>query len=123
MLAGGTGITPFYQILQAANLHKDITEFTLIFGNKTSADILLFEELQKMKNENNFTFNLHFLIDKDENDWKGLVGYVSKDMIEKYFPPASEDTILLMCGPPVMCKVGLKVFAELNHDKNNIFEF
>ncbi len=42
MVAGGTGITPFYQvnflltsILLAADKFKDLANFYLIFGNKT----------------------------------------------------------------------------------------
>ena len=36
MVAGGTGITPMYQIIQAvANDKNDNTELYLLFGNKT----------------------------------------------------------------------------------------
>jgi hypothetical protein len=48
MVAGGTGITPFYQvtfflisILLAADKFKDLANFYLIFGNKTEVFITL----------------------------------------------------------------------------------
>jgi NAD(P)H-flavin reductase len=45
MVAGGTGITPCYQIIQAALNGEDGTQLSLIFGNRTVEDILLKEEL------------------------------------------------------------------------------
>jgi NAD(P)H-flavin reductase len=35
MLAGGTGIAPMYQILQAADANKDVANFILLYSNKT----------------------------------------------------------------------------------------
>jgi NAD(P)H-flavin reductase len=69
-----------------------------------------------------FNFNLHFLIDKTEPEWNGLVGYISKEMITKVFPAPSQETIILLCGPPVMCeraKELFKEFAKLNIIEND----
>jgi cytochrome-b5 reductase len=124
MLAGGTGITPIYQILQAAAINKDtFPEFTLIFGNKTTNDIFMREEIDEVIKTAACEFTMHYLIDKEEPGWTGLVGYVSKDMISKYFPAPSDDTLMLICGPPVMCEKAKGFFAELGYNKDNIFEF
>lgn len=46
MLAGGTGITPMYQVLKAIlNNPDDNTECSLIFANQTEGDILLRNEV------------------------------------------------------------------------------
>ena len=45
MVAGGTGITPHYQLIQAATKSDDVVDMTLIFGNKSEKDILIQEEL------------------------------------------------------------------------------
>ena len=47
MVAGGTGITPVYQILNAVYEYHDKVNISLLFANKTSADILLKEELEQ----------------------------------------------------------------------------
>merc|ERR1712217_714315 len=54
MLAGGTGITPMYQVMQHIhrNRESDKTQISLIFANKTQQDILLKDELMKMVEEN-----------------------------------------------------------------------
>lgn len=44
-VAGGTGITPCYQVIQAGLKNGDGNSFSLIFGSRTVQDILLKDEL------------------------------------------------------------------------------
>jgi cytochrome-b5 reductase len=44
-VAGGTGITPCYQVIQAGLKNNDGTTHSLIFGNRSVSDILLKDEL------------------------------------------------------------------------------
>jgi len=124
MLCGGTGITPIYQILQAANINKDSIEYSLIFGNRSALDILLKDELDKMYKEQNFNFKLYYTIDKYENHWDGLIGYITRDKIEKYLPSPADNTLIMLCGRGKMCKKYLSpLLIEIGHKKENIFIF
>jgi cytochrome-b5 reductase len=123
MIAGGSGITPIYQILQAAHKNNDIIEFTLIFGNKSSNDILMKKELDEIAAVMNFKFNLHYLIDNMEDGWNGLTGYINKEIVKQYLPSPAEDTMILLCGPPIMCDNAKSFLGELGHKEDNIYEF
>jgi cytochrome-b5 reductase len=49
MIAGGTGITPMYQVASAILKDpKDTTKLSLIFGNLTQDDILIKKELDSL---------------------------------------------------------------------------
>lgn len=49
MIAGGTGITPMYQVIKAVlKQADDETQLALLYANQSPDDILLFEELQEM---------------------------------------------------------------------------
>ena len=49
MIAGGTGITPMYQVIKAVlKQSDDDTQLSLLYANQSPDDILLFEELQEM---------------------------------------------------------------------------
>ena len=49
MIAGGTGITPILQVIKAVLRDlEDKTKLSLIFGNLSKDDILLYEELKAM---------------------------------------------------------------------------
>ena len=65
MLAGGTGIAPMYQILQAADVNKDVANFILLYSNKTQVwlylikdDMLLRNELDVIEKSKNINFTL-----------------------------------------------------------------
>jgi cytochrome-b5 reductase len=124
MIAGGTGITPFYQILQAAHLLADKCEFYLVFANRSTKDILLREELDNIFKKQNFKFSLFYTIDRHEDDWTGGVGHVNKDVLSTHLPQPDEDTLMLTCGPPVMCQdIVIPILKDLGHKADNIFDF
>ena len=96
----------------------------MIFGNKTSSDILLKEELESLSKSETLKFKPHFTIDTAEDNWTGGVGFISKEMIKENLPEPNEDTLMLMCGPPVMClKVLMPYLQEMGYAKEDIFEF
>ena len=47
-LAGGTGITPCFHVLQSSLRNKDGIKHSMLFGNRTVSDILLQEELRDL---------------------------------------------------------------------------
>lgn len=124
MLGAGTGITPLYQLLQAANRNKDSIEFTLFYGNSTEKDILLKEELEEFAKANNFKFKLILMINENENNWKGEVGHFNFENISKYMYEPSDDTLILHCGRKALCNdVYEQNLLKLGHKKENIFRF
>ncbi|KAL0082289.1 hypothetical protein J3Q64DRAFT_1808194 [Phycomyces blakesleeanus] len=83
MIAGGTGITPMYQLIQHI-LHNpaDKTKMWLIYGSQSEKDILLREELDKLAAENKDRLRVMYLVDRPSKDWEGQVGYVSEGMVK-----------------------------------------
>ena len=104
MIAGGTGITPMYQLIKEICKHpEDQTKLQLIFANQTEDDILLRDDLEEFKQNYSNKFDLWFTIDKSvQSDWGYDIGFVNDEMISKHLPAPSEDTLILMCGPPPM---------------------
>lgn len=104
MVAGGTGITPMFQIMKAiARDPSDKTRVTLLYGNVLEEDILLKQELDDLIKQRPDQFKITYLLDKPErDDWEGGVGYVTLDLMKESFPSAEEDVQLLVCGPPGM---------------------
>jgi len=112
MIAAGSGITPMYQMLITSNINKDSPQFRLIFSNKTIQDILLKDELEQMENEKNIDFKIMNVLSRSNDEWKGLKGWVTKDIIKDFLPPPEDDVIILLCGPIDMIKKTL--FPALN---------
>ncbi len=69
-------------------------------------------------------FKVFYTIDQEEENWSGGVGFINKEMIENNLPGVSDESIMLMCGPSIMCqKIITPILIELGHKKENIFEF
>ena len=62
-ISGGTGITPCYQVINAALKNDDGTSLSLIFGNRTTSDILLKDELMALKDVYPERFKLYLTVD------------------------------------------------------------
>ena len=119
MMAGGTGITPMYQILQVALKDpKDKTTFSLLFANQTPDDILIKAELDALAKKYPARFSVHYTVDRAPKGWAGSTGFISAEMIEAHLPAASPKTLVVMCGPPPMIKFACKQnLDKLGYDK------
>lgn len=114
MVAGGSGITPIYQIIQAVVQNQDKVQLHLLFGNKSEKDILIREELEQLHEDYPDNFKLTYIIDKADNPdtWKGETGYITEEILTKYMPPAGDDTLIVTCGPPIMNELVKKFLPE-----------
>ncbi|PKS06185.1 hypothetical protein jhhlp_007502 [Lomentospora prolificans] len=114
MIAGGTGITPMYQLIRAICADEsDNTKISLLYANNTENDILLREELDGFALQCPEKFQVQYVLGKASEDWKGPTGFVTADLIKKYLPPASDDSKVLLCGPPPMINAMKKNLASL----------
>jgi len=105
MIAGGTGITPMLQIIrQVLKDPQDKTEISLIFANVTEDDILLRKELDTCASQHKSRFRVYYTLDKPPQDWKQGAGFVTTDMISKNLFMPSDESLILVCGPPPMIK-------------------
>lgn len=102
MIAGGTGITPMLQIVEAILKNPDDnTKVSLLYANVSPDDILLKQKLDILS-ANHPNLKIYYTVDNPSQDWRGGKGYISKDMVIKGLPGPGDDTLILVCGPPGM---------------------
>ncbi|SCZ89004.1 BZ3500_MvSof-1268-A1-R1_Chr1-1g00887 [Microbotryum saponariae] len=150
LIAGGSGLTPMWQILQQiANDPNDKTKATLIYSNVTEADILLRKELATdaliVDNFSTEAFaakrpgqiNVKFVLDQPPAGWTGAKGYVDQKLLAQSLPgPAFGDKIkIFVCGPPgqVAALAGPKdkmeqgplkgILADLGYTESQTYKF
>lgn len=123
LVAGGSGITPVLQVItEIITNPEDTTEINLLFANETEKDILLKSEIDEISSRYP-GFSVHYTVTKPSDKWDGSVGYVNKEMMEKFLPSASDENRLFICGPPQMKKLVVELSEELGWDKENVFCF
>ncbi|XP_074271195.1 NADH--cytochrome b5 reductase 1 [Silene latifolia] len=124
MLAGGSGITPMYQVSRAILENpSDKTKVHLIYANVTSEDILLKEELESLAKTYPDRFKVYYVLNQPPEGWTGGVGFVSKEMIKEHCPAPAADIQILRCGPPPMNKAMAAHLEELGYSPEMQFQF
>lgn len=119
-VAGGTGITPIWQVLRAVlSDEKDETTLSLLYASRSPNDLLLRKELNELAAKHPKRFQVWYTVDTmegydeaKEGPWAFSMGFVSEELLSKVFPKASDDVAVLQCGPPPMLKFAVKPALE-----------
>ncbi|KAI8936737.1 hypothetical protein NX059_007124 [Plenodomus lindquistii] len=114
MIAGGTGITPMYQLIRAiCEDEYDTTEVSLILANRTEEDILLRRELETFARRYPKNFKLWFMLDTPPENWAYGSGFVTADVMKERLPAPGEHNKIMLCGPPGMVNASKKALESL----------
>ncbi|KAI7755595.1 hypothetical protein M8C21_029301 [Ambrosia artemisiifolia] len=114
MFAGGTGITPIYQVMQAILKDpEDETKMYVVYANRTEDDILLRDELDAWAQKYEDRVKVWYVVGKSVREgWKYSEGYINEDIMRANAPEASKDTLALACGPPPMIQFAISPNLE-----------
>ncbi|MCJ1286821.1 Urease [Xylographa opegraphella] len=138
LIAGGTGITPMYQLARAVfGRPNDKTKVTLVYGNLTEEDILLKKEFEELENTYPQRFRAFYVLDNPPEHWTQGSGHVTKELLKTVLPePKEEGLKVFVCGPPGMYKAisGTKpspsdqgelsgMLKELGYSKDQVYKF
>ena len=94
-VAGGSGITPFLSLARAIDQGDEDCTLTLLYGCRTSDEILFKTELDRLS-ENNERINVIYVLShSDEEGYEK--GFVGADIIKKYAPEGKYS--IFVCGP------------------------
>ena len=111
-IAGGAGITPFISIFRDLKTNHEISGNTLIFANKTKADIILENELRTLLG----TSFINILSDERKNGY--FYGMISGNFLKANI--SDFNSKFYVCGPPPMMDAVLKQLANLGVGENSI---
>jgi hypothetical protein len=111
-IAGGAGITPFISIFRDLREKNEAAGNTLIFANKTKADIILEQEFQKLLGKDFINILSDEVIDGYSH------GMLSEDFLKASISDFSRK--FYVCGPPPMMTAVKKQLANLGVSKNSI---
>ncbi len=103
MIAGGVGITPMLSMLRYMAATGDTRRVTLIWGNKTEADILYGHELTALQAAIP-ELKVHHVMSSQGN-YVGNRGLVDEAWLDHLAAEELKSRRVLLCGPPAMIKL------------------
>jgi NAD(P)H-flavin reductase len=119
-IAGGIALPPMRCVIwNALDLRENFGNITILYGAKTVDDLVYKHELKEW--EERPDVNLITTVDPggETPDWKGQIGFVPS-VLEKA-APSSENTVAIVCGPPIMIKFTFPVLEKLGFTEENIY--
>ncbi|RYF84729.1 MAG: hypothetical protein EOO00_14905, partial [Chitinophagaceae bacterium] len=129
MIGPGTGIAPFRSMAHYLRDHKvPHQEIYLLFGCRTKADLLYYEELKQLSDE---VPNFHYLPTLSREQWEGPTGYVhtlyenicrSNATIGEDGVPIPKTANFYLCGWKNMIDEARLRIQELGYDRKAIHQ-
>jgi ferredoxin-NADP reductase len=113
-IAGGAGITPFIAIFRNLKKKGKLQGNKLIFGNKTTEDIILHKELKEMFGDDLINVLSEEKLDKYES------GFIDKEVIKKH--ALDFDSYFYVCGPPEMVDKTESTLVDSGASKDRIIK-
>ncbi|MCE1189676.1 MAG: FAD/NAD(P)-binding protein [Ignavibacteria bacterium] len=118
-IAGGIGLAPVRCVIwNVLDLKEQFKDITIIYGARTVADLVYKRELEEWKNMPGVKTVVTVDPGGETPDWKGEVGFVPT-IVEKTAPVA-ENTVAVICGPPIMIKYTMPVLTKLGFTDENV---
>ncbi|MFL5789001.1 MAG: flavodoxin reductase [Flavisolibacter sp.] len=113
-IAGGAGVTPFISIFRFLKLKHEVGNNTLLFANKTKADIILEEEFQNLLGN-------HFIKVLSEENVKGYGhGHITLDLLRENISDNGKK--IYLCGPEPMMQAIENYLKKLSIDTNMVIK-
>jgi len=121
--AAGSGITPVMAHIRSILEVEPASEFTLVYGNKSTSTIIFREELEDLKNQYMERLRVFHVLSREAVEISFLQGHIDREKVEfllKHFIPADEIDEVFICGPAPMVDAVKATLTENGLDRKQI---
>jgi len=119
-IAGGIALPPMRSVIwNCLDTRENFKDITILYGARTVNDLVYKHELKEWNERADV--KLYQTVDPGGQtpDWKGEVGFVPT-ILDKV-APSSNNTIAIVCGPPIMIKFTFPVLQKLGFTDETIY--
>lgn len=118
IVGGGIGMAPLRTLLLFMHDNRDdYGKITVVYGARSPQDLTYSYEFDEWRAARDM--KLILTVDAEAPGWEHKVGLIPNVLLEEN--PASENTIAVTCGPPIMIKFTLQALKKLGFEDENIY--
>jgi sulfhydrogenase subunit gamma (sulfur reductase) len=119
-IAGGIALPPMRCVIwNTVDLRDKYKDITIVYGARTVSDLVYKHELKEWQGRSDIRLITTVDPGGQTPDWKGEIGFVP--MVLEKLAPSSENTVAVLCGPPVMIKFTMPVLKKLGFQDRDIY--
>lgn len=122
-VAGGSGMSAIYSILEDAALKRVERDAVFLYGARTQEDLYLLDEIKEFGDrwhpDHQFEFAPVLSEEPEDSDWQGARGWVTDYMKSAYLDTGRiqlGNCTAFFCGPPPMVDLGIQVLTAEGMD-------
>lgn len=115
-IAAGSGITPVLSLIRSVLAREPKSRFFLLYGNRTSRDIIFAEELARLKDRHLDRLSVTHVLSREAQDVPALNGRLDPDHIRRLLPalvPVAAIDRAFLCGPEAMMDAAAATLAAM----------
>ena len=119
-IAGGIALPPLRSVIwNCLDLRENFKDITVVYGARSVNDLVYKHELKEWEGRSDI--NLVCTVDPggETPDWTGKVGFIP--MVVEGLGLSAENTVAIVCGPPIMIKLTLPVLQKLGFPPENTY--
>ncbi|MBA4167584.1 MAG: ferredoxin--NADP reductase [Chitinophagaceae bacterium] len=109
MFAGGSGITPMISIIKSLLESEPESTCSLIYCNQDIESVIFKNELDYLGRQAKGKLNIHYVLDRHNDDWSGHSGRLSSELLAAIFRSVPhrdpDNSQYLICGPAGMMEM------------------
>lgn len=119
-VAGGIALPPLRSVIWTAlDQREDFGDITIVYGARSVEDLVYKNELKHWEERNDVKMITTVDPGGETDSWTGKVGFVPT-VLEKA-AVSSENTIAIVCGPPIMIKFSLQSLGKMGFHNDQVF--
>jgi len=119
-IAGGIALPPMRSVIwNCLDLRENFKDITIVYGARSVKDLVYKHELEEWSSRSDVKLITTVDPGGQTPEWKGEVGFVPT-ILEKCAPKA-ENTIAIVCGPPIMIKYTFPVLDKFGFTDETIY--
>jgi ring-1,2-phenylacetyl-CoA epoxidase subunit PaaE len=121
--AAGSGITPILSMVKTVLKTEPSSNFTLIYGNRSTANTIFYEELNALKETYSKRFKLHYIFSREDvkNELKGRIDQNVTNYFVKNMYRETSFNAAFLCGPEEMIQQVSNTLENAKISKENIY--
>jgi len=119
-IAGGIALPPMRCVIwNVLDTRDNYGNIQILYGARSVADLVYKHELKDWEERPDVQLTVTVDPGGETPDWKGESGFVPT-VLEK-LSPSAENTIAIVCGPPIMIKYTFPVLEKLGFKSEHIY--
>ena len=119
-ISGGIALPPVRSVIWTClDQRERFGDILIVYGARTVADLVYKHELTEWDERDDVQVVQTVDPGGETPDWKGRVGFVPT-IVEEVQPP-TENSVVVLCGPPIMIKFTLATLTQMHFPLDRIY--